>query len=100
MLVPETPVFTHVLVMLPEDHPVVRPTLFTVTPAARHPPSADVQSSEVMVNEPTMSRLPLFAPLVRAIRPSPWLAPSMYAAREASLTRHFRPLGQPGPFLL
>src|SRR6476661_6690491 len=68
MLEPETPVFTQVLVIAPEVHPVVRPTLLTVAPTARQPPRVPVQSSEVMLNEPTMSKLPLFAPLVRAIR--------------------------------
>lgn len=49
MLLPLTPVFTQVLVMLPDVQPVVRPTLFTVVPTGRHPPRVP-QSSALMLN--------------------------------------------------
>jgi hypothetical protein len=96
--VPETPVLTQVLVIAPAVHPVVRPTLLTVVPTRRHPPRV-AQSSALMVNVPVISRLPLFGALVRAIWPSAWLFPSMYAARAASLKRQSLPLGHPVIFL-
>ena len=45
-----------------------------------------------------MVRDPLFGPLVWAIPPSVKVTPEVYAARAASLKRHFRPFGQPFAF--
>ncbi len=63
MLVPVTPVLTHVRVTVPCVQPVVRPTLFAISPTEAAP-------SPLMANSPAISSEPLFAPVVFAIPPS------------------------------
>src|SRR5262245_14219529 len=63
MLVPSTLVLTQVPLTDPRVHPVVRPILCTCCPATALP-------SAVIVKLPVIVSEPLFAPLVRAIRPS------------------------------
>ena len=90
MFDPETPTFTQLFVTVPSVQPVVRPTLSSVWPTVAFP-----AASAVIVNEPAMSRDPLFAPVVCAMPPSVNATPLAPWEKFASLRRHFRPWGQP-----
>ena len=68
MFVPLTLTLTQVSLTDPRVQPVVRPILCTVCPTLALP-------SPVMLKLPVMVSEPLFAPLVRAIRPSVEVVP-------------------------
>ncbi len=88
MLVPETLVFTQVLVILPWDQPLVRPTLFTTFPTS-------AVASAVILKSPTIVR-ERPGRFILAMRPMVnWENPLKYPAREGSLRRQTRPEGQP-----
>src|ERR687898_544317 len=91
MLLPCTPVLTHVWVTAPLVQPVARPILFTTVPTAKFGPRV----SPVIPKLPTMFSELLLAPLVRAILPRVNDSPTLYAARDASLKRQRRPRGHP-----
>ncbi len=55
--------FTHVFVTTPCVHPVVRPTLFTISPTTAFP-------SDMTVKVPVIVSEPLFGPLVCAMPPN------------------------------
>src|SRR5919106_1583169 len=87
MLLPDTAMFAQVRVTGPVVVPVVRPTLLTVWPTDAAP-SLEMLLVPVIVSEPR----PVFA-----IPPPSDAVPLVYTARDASLQRHFLPLGQTPP---
>ena len=63
MFDPETPVLTHVFVMIPWVQPVVRPILFATSPATSPP-------LPLMVSVPAIVTEPSFGPVVAAMPPN------------------------------
>src|SRR6188472_242040 len=88
MLLPETPVSTHVRVRRPCPQPVVRPTLLTVSPGVSPP-------SPTMVNDPAVSSERLLGPVVFAIPPSVKPTPLAPRLKLESDDRQTFPGGQP-----
>ena len=93
---PLTFTVTQVATTLPRLHPVVRPTLFTVSPTVNE---LDV-ALLVTVQPPAIVRSLELVDAVRAILPRVFVVPLTYFANAASLRRQRRPLGQPASVVL